>query len=302
MRLGTVSIISGWGEHLGTGHIQRMASLAEFLSRKKSIRTFIISREIPEFLPSTIGRYIIPEINPETTCIIRDMRDSTIDDMRELKKNHRVIAIDDCGPGRNSADCAIDLLPNLTHAVHSKELFIYGYNFIDSIRRLDRQDIAKTIDCAVYCGLNPSREAVDFYLSLMPPRATCAILSCNNSLLFKNGEAAPILKSHAEIVLSSIMLISHFGITLYEGYIAGCRLVSINPTEYHSRLADRAAKDIGLKNLGISGALQADAARISISDMIRNPILPRINPAAVVEKIDKGLENFYSRIAPFLNN
>jgi hypothetical protein len=173
---------------------------------------------------------------------------------------------------------------------------------MDSIRRLDGQEVTKTIDCAVYCGLDPSQDAVDYYLSLMPPRASCAILTCSNSLLSKNGSVSPIMKSHAEILLSSKMLISHFGITLYEGYISGCRLMSINPSEYHSRLADMAAKDIGVINLGISGAIETDAARSSISDMMRHPKLSGIDPAAVVEQIDKGLECFYSRIASFLND
>jgi hypothetical protein len=302
MRHGIVSIVTGWGRHLGTGHIQRMASLAAYLSRKKFHRTFIICSEKPDFLPSSMYHHINPEINPDSRCVIRDMRDSSIDDMEELKNNHRVIAVDDCGPGRNMADCAVDLLPNLTHAIHSKELFIYGYNFIDSIRRLDRHEVIKGIDCAVYCGFGPSREAVDYYLSLLPPRATCAILSGSDSLLYKDGAASPLLKSHAEILLSSKILISHFGITLYEGYVSGCRLISINPTEYHSRLADVASKDIGVINLGISGSIEADTTRSSISYMMQHPILSKIDPAAVVEKIDRGLENFYAKIASFLDD
>ena len=302
MRHSTVSIMTGWGGHLGTGHIQRMASLAEFLNRKKSRRAFIINGEKPEFLPPSIHGWINPEITPDSACVIRDMRDSAVDEMRELKKNHRVIAVDDCGPGRNTADCAVDLLPNLAHAVHSRELFIYGYNFMDSIRRFDGDVVTKTIDCAVYCGLDPSPEAVHYYLSLMPPRVSCAILTGNNALLSHNGSISPLMKSHAEILLSSKTLISHFGITLYEGHISGCRLVSINPTEYHSRLADRSAKDIGVVNLGISGSIDADAARSSISDLIIHPIVSRIDPAAVSEKIDRGLEHFYSRIASFIDD
>jgi spore coat polysaccharide biosynthesis predicted glycosyltransferase SpsG len=296
-----VSIVTGWGDHLGAGHIQRMASLAEFLNRKKSVRAFLISREKPAFLPSSIYNYIEPEIKPGIACIIRDMRDSTIDDMLKLKKNHRVIAIDDCGPGRNIADLAIDLLPNPAHAIYKKEQFIYGYNFIDSIRCLDGHKVTKTIDCAIYCGFNPPRETVKFLLSLMPARATCAILSGTNSLLFENGVSSPLSKSHAEILLSSNMLITHFGITLYEGYISGCRLMSINPTEYHSKLADIATKDIGVINLGISGTLEADQARNSISDVMQNPIRSRTDPAAVLEKIEQGLEEFYSGIMPFLD-
>jgi hypothetical protein len=284
------------------GHIQRMASLADFLNRKKHAQAFLISNEKPEFLPSLIYDYISPEIEPGTTCIIRDIRDSNIDDIRNLKKNHKVIAVDDCGPGRNIADLAIDLLPNLTYAINNKELFIYGYNFADSIRRLNRKHIAKTIDCTIYCGLNPSSDTVAFFLSLIPPHSTCAILSGNNSLLFKDGELSSLLKSHAEILLSSIMLISHFGITLYEGYIAGCRLLSINPTEYHSQLADIATKEIGVINLGISSTIKIDQARSNISTAMKNPFTDTINSAIVLEKIEKGLEEFYSRIQPFLDD
>jgi spore coat polysaccharide biosynthesis predicted glycosyltransferase SpsG len=302
MRHNVVSIITGWGQHLGAGHIQRMASLTYFLNRKKKVRTFIINHKRPEFLPSSIYKYVSPEIGPHTTCIIRDIRDSTINDMRDLKNNYRVIAVDDCGPGRNIADLAIDLLPNLTYTIHKRELFIYGYNFADSIRRLNRKNIAKTIDCTIYCGFNPSRETVDFFLSLIPSRSTCVILSGKNSLLYKDGELSPLFKSHAEILLSSIMLISHFGVTLYEGHIAGCRLLSINPTEYHSQLADRAKKDIGITNLGVSGSIDPDNARTSISTAIKNPVTDKINSATVLEKIENGLEEFYLKIQPFLDD
>ena len=300
MRREIISIVTGWGTRLGAGHIQRMGALADFLEREKKMRPFIISGQGAETLPPALSCKVLPYIQPGSSCILRDMRDSAIDEILGLKRYCRVISIDDCGPGRDFADLALDLLPNLKYSTRTNKSFIFGYNFTDSIKRIGNRNINKTIDCAIYTGYTPSREIVDFFLALMPPHATCALLSEEKSLLFKDGTSSHLPLSYAEALLSSKVLISHFGITLYEGRIAGCRLVSVNPTDYHSSLADLAKDETGIINLGTREGLDTGLASRTIAELIREPAAERMDPALVLTHIEKGLENFYSKITPFL--
>lgn len=302
MRREIISIVTGWDPGLGAGHIQRMAALSDYIDREKNTRSFIIADQGAESLPAGILCKVLPYIQSGSSFIIRDKRDSTVEEMLSLKRYCRVITIDDCGPGREFADLAIDLLPNLKYSVHSKKLFIYGYNFTESIRLLGDRQIKKTIDCAIYTGYNPSRETVEFLLSLVPPHATCALLSGEKSLICKEGLSSQLTMSYAEAILSSRVLISHFGITLYEGLIAGCRLVSLNPTEYHSQLSDSATDELGLINLGTREEIEAGHACEVISKLIGNPVSEKIDPPLVLAHIEKKLEQFYHQIAPFLRD
>jgi hypothetical protein len=301
MRRQIASIVTGWGSRLGTGHIQRMGSLADYLERKKNIRVFICTDQSAEIPLPALSAKVLPYIHPGSVSIIRDKRDSSIDEMLNLKRYARVITIDDCGPGRDFADLAIDLLPNLKYSIHTKKLFIYGSGFTGSIKRLEGRIIEKTIDCAVYSGYKPPRETVDFLLSLVPSGAVCAHLCGEASVLLKNGITTPLQMSYAEALLSTKVLISHFGITLYEGHIAGCHLVSVNPTKYHSRLADNAGNEIGIINLGLREGFDLVHARDIISGLIHEPPAGKTNPAAIADLIEKGLELFYNQIAPFFD-
>ncbi|MBP7734768.1 MAG: hypothetical protein KA369_02220 [Spirochaetes bacterium] len=295
-----LSIVTGWGNHLGTGHIQRMATLADYINSHTSMRAFIVSEGIPEFIPGHLHDCRSRTIRPGKGIIIRDKRDSRIDEMTMLKENGRVITVDDCGPGRDLADRAIDLLPNLNYSINQKGLFIYGYSFSDSIRRLGNQTIRKDIDYALYCGIHPSREIVDFFLSLVPEKSSCAILAGEASFLMNNGVKMPLVKSYAETLLSTRILISHFGITLYEGQIAQCRLVTINPTEYHSQLSDKAASDLHCINLGVIGDIDREKARATLSKAMGDDVPESINPAKISDAIEEGLDLFMSQIQPFM--
>lgn len=297
-----ISIITGAGDDLGTGHLQRMANLCDFLDRKTSFRSSIAGVRTPEFVPSPLCGFLSPDVIPGSACLIRDRRDSTIEEMIRLKKHGPVLAVDDCGPGRDRADLAIDLLPNLHHPPPRNELFIYGYNFTDSLRSLGNASIEKTIDVAMYAGSVYTAKTVDSLLSLLPESCTCAVLAGENSRLIRNGKQYGLASSYAEALLSSKVLVSHFGITLYEGLLAGCRLIAINPTPYHSMLADAAAKAIELTNLGLLAESDRDVARSVISSAFRRPVVGSVRPADLVIKIEAGLEAFQKNILGLIGN
>jgi hypothetical protein len=302
MKGGIISIVTGWGGNLGTGHIQRMANLAEYLNRNTRYRASIVSSGKPDFFPDSLNRCLSPVINAASACIIRDVRDSAQDEMLDLKKYGRIIAVDDCGPGRDLSDLEIDLLPNLNYSISQKDLFIYGYNFTESMRRLEDKPVDRSIDAALYCGYNPSRETVKALMSLLPADCSCALLAGSDSTLIRKGVPAKLDKSYAEALLSSRVLVSHFGISLYEGHAAGCRLFSINPTVYHSLLSDIARDDIGLTNLGILNDRIPETARSAIGAALEEKQTPGIRPAEVLVTIERGMELFYKKITPLLES
>jgi len=277
-----------------------MASLVMFLNRDKGVLASMAGVKKPEFLPSLPNKYFQPFHKKEASCVVRDMRDSSITEMQKLKEIGTVIAIDDCGPGSGTADVCIDLLPNPARHNYNTKSFIYGFNFTESVRQLKKPRIAKSIDAILYCGYNPAAETIDFFRSLIPEHTICALLLGNNSRMIADGKETVLNRPYAETILSAKLLISHFGIALYEGHIAGCRLACVNPTEYHSRLADIAKNDIGLLNLGVLKTIDPVHAQEKIVDMIQNPLIDRIHPEEVLEKIEGRLENFFSDISPHL--
>jgi hypothetical protein len=295
------SIVTGWGNGLGTGHIQRMSSLATYINHRTGARAFLVAGGEPDFLPAELHEFFSPDIMPGSDCIIRDKRDSSEAEIRELKKIGNVVAIDDRGPGRLIADAAIDLLPNPENGEYKRESFIYGYNFLDSMRRIDQEHIRKDVDVLIYCGYRPSGETAEFLISCLPREASCAILHGNEACFVFEGKTTARCRPYAEMMMSSRVLITHFGISLYEGHVCGCRLACINPTEYHSRLTDIAADDIGAVNLGVMSGIDPEKVRNTILEMSRNPLVDAIDPRAVQQKVEAGLEHFYEAVRPYFN-
>lgn len=295
-----VSIVTGWGATLGSGHVQRMACLADYLIRERGTRAIIAAGAAPEFLPAAVQDLFAPEPMPGSACIIRDCRDSTVDEMIRLKAIAPVIAIDDCGPGREHADLAIDLLPNLRYSIYRKDTFIFGYNFADSIRSLGNRRIEKTIDVALYCGMDTPPDTLRLLVSLLPDHATAAVLAGEHSYYIQNGVRSPLDMPLSEALLSAKVLLTHFGITLYEGHAARCRLACINPTSYHADLAERARKDLGILNLGVIGQANPEQARSALASAIRSIPAESIEAAGILRAIDAGLKNFHAAIRPLL--
>ena len=108
----TVAIVTGHGGHLGTGHIQRAVSLAWYFSSIPGVESVIRASEPSGVFNDEIHQLfsLTEPVSPD--IIIRDMRDSTVEEMQELRCVAKVLAVDDIGEGRDAADWCIDLLPN----------------------------------------------------------------------------------------------------------------------------------------------------------------------------------------------
>jgi spore coat polysaccharide biosynthesis predicted glycosyltransferase SpsG len=309
-----IAILTDWGDSIGSGHVQRMTSLLWYLINRKNIEAYIVLDQLPPFFPEELRDYWKTEFNPKPEMIIRDMRDSTAGEMMALREISRVLTIDDNGEGRKIADHLIDMLPHTDNKNKIKkrapdDLFIYGYGFMNSLYNLIGQSdspnditkqksgkiIEKKIDSSIYPGFHSTEEYTEFLIDLLPADSRYAILRGEHSYLHIKGKRYRLgEESHAETLLSSKVLISHFGILLYEAYLSECRIVCINPSPYHSKLAERAKDHLGIDNLGEYAGLNRKRAKKIIRDSIREPVSNRISAQGVYQTVLESLERFCS--------
>ena len=81
-----ITIVTGTGGILGTGHIQRMLNLAVHLNREInfSASIYLTQKEYP--VEEKFNELITASIPADTDLIIKDMRDSTIEEMNLLRR------------------------------------------------------------------------------------------------------------------------------------------------------------------------------------------------------------------------
>jgi hypothetical protein len=232
------------------------------------------------------------------------MRDSTGKEIDSLRASAPVLVIDDNGAGRQLADFAVDLLPNpeipADNRAYQRECFIYGHSFSSSITALGDRIFQKDIDLAVYPGSGADDRHLDYFLRLIPEGMTAVILGGDKHFLTTGGTlAGQIRKSYGEIILSSRAVLSHFGITLYEGFIASAQLLALNPSAYHAHLVDLAA-DLSINNLGVRESADPAAVMKAIEQAVNNPLSSAVSAREVLDKINTGLENFTRLIFQYL--
>ncbi len=245
------AIITSESAELGRGHLQRMLSLADYLNRYTAISASLIKLESKE--DQGITSFKNRPIPPETTFIIRDMRDSTLNEMAELRRSAPVIAIDDAGSGRSLADLAVDLLPVISRVDpapdYRPDAFLYGHNFLTGLDPEDDSPVDRDFDFCIYLALEQS-EREEIARQICGKTMTAVLLGGQHPLLYRDGCLSRLDGlSQGKILLSSKTVISHFGIMLYEGLAAGCGLIALNPTQYHSSLCE--ASGLPASNLGV---------------------------------------------------
>jgi spore coat polysaccharide biosynthesis predicted glycosyltransferase SpsG len=293
----SIAIVCEWGQSYGNGHIQRMSALLWYLNKFTGFKAILLNKKTPDFFDKDMRAFISPYFNKKAALVIRDMRDSTADEINQLKKKAPVLAIDDLGDGRSSSDFVLDLLPNpnLTDRNDDfvKNLFIYGYNFIQGILNLHNQSFKKSIDFALYPGANSPVEYINFLISLLPEKSSIAVLAGKNSYIKKGRDKEKLNPdNYAQTLLASKILISHFGILLYEASLAGCKIITINPGAYHSMLSDIAPGYLEISNLGVYSEMDKDSAIRGVQEIISNIASDVICAEKVFDAIKENLEKF----------
>ena len=296
MKNKTISIITDYGTKYGTGHIQRMLNLLNTVNQENEFRAFIVNKKKIPGLPQTLSEFIIPDIKKNSDLIIYDKRDSTVTEINNLQRISKVLVIDDLGPGRDRADFSLDLLPNIKNKnliLELKNNFLFGYNFTESIKNLGNCIINKSIDFAFYPGFKANNSFVKKVLTLFPENSTIVLLLGDKFRMIKNGNILEnSKKSYAELILSSKTVITHFGITLFEGEISKCNIITINPTQYHSTLTDLTKKYITITSLGEFQNMDFTGAKDILKKNFLNQKKNNVNPELIYNKIMKNITNF----------
>ena len=260
-----IVIVTGTGGMLGTGHFQRMVNLVVAINKENNLNAKIFlghnKYNNEHGLPERLRHILTEDIPPDTDLIIRDMRDSSTDEIENLKKTAPVLTIDDLGEGKNSADHALYLLPAPLEASKdirlSNNLFLYGYNFMTGIESLRERDFIKDIDLAIYLGSDPDKELISRIKKSIPKNLSAIVLAAGKAITL-TGQIKTDDIQYAEILCRSKILLTHFGITMFEGHICGCRIAALNPSQYHSALTATVYDDLNILYLSDYAAFNAD--------------------------------------------
>ena len=295
-----IALLCRWGEGFGMGHIQRICSLYAFLDFKGCEPVIISGEEIPSNISGRKFRKT-EFLSDSIDLVIRDMRDSSDQEIAALTKKAPVVVVDDIGEGRKKADLAIDLLPNLVFSFekNTEFPFIYGYNFTREIELLENSDISKTIDFCVYAGAAKDPDYEEFLTRCLPDGATAVILN-GGKMTGVNIEQRVLEGMNYPLpLLCSRNLISHFGISLFEGQLCGCGLYSVNPTQYHSDLCAAAQSVLAVENFGVYPQLDSQRMKNRLKEALAGRTRA-VDIGRVKESIRSGLDLFYDRIKPFI--
>lgn len=285
-------IITSAGPLTGTGHLQRMMLLAWYLNHHTGHTATLQLHEKNPHIPEEISPFLTGGVPPQTDLIIRDMRDSTTGDIQTLRQFAPVLVIDDEGTGAGLADGRLYLLPrpgsNPPAGPGSPGFFLYGYGIYTGITP-GSEPVTKDIDISIYNGNMAGDEHAAKTQQLLPPGITVGILQGSRSRIIQSGDTGKEQPAdYTTLLLRSRCVLSHFGILLYEAHLCGCALLSINPTQYHSHLAD--ITPLPVYNLGVMDTLDPSTLQSTIHTILQqdNSVPPA--PSDVRQRIEKNLQ------------
>ncbi len=301
-----IVIVTGTGGILGTGHIQRMLNLAVHLNLRINFTALIYLKQNEYPLPVELNYLFIDSIPSDAALIIQDMRDSTIEDIHVLEKIAPVITIDDSGAGRSTADYAVTLLPvpseNSNHTKPDTSLFIYGYNFTEGIKLLgQKKSYSRDIDIAVYAGYDPSPELISSIIKSIPESAVSVLLYGGRSILL-TGDSFPSEIPYAEIISRTKIVITHFGLTMFEADACGCSIAALNPSGYHNKLTEMVSTDFKIIYSSEYESFSPDELKKIIIKELNIFNNKDISVSEILEKINRGTENFVKYIERIVSN
>ncbi|HNX23905.1 MAG TPA: hypothetical protein PKG60_07625 [Spirochaetota bacterium] len=300
-----IVIVTGTGGILGTGHIQRMLNLAVHLNRTDIFSALIYLKQEDHPLERKFAYMLTDSISQDTGLIIRDMRDSSVEEIQMLKQAAPVLAIDDSGAGRISAAYSLNLLPvpsdDKKNIIPDPSLFLYGYNFAEGINNLkEKNSLKRDIDITVYAGYDPSPELISSIKKSIPGSASSVLLKGGKAINF-TGEIIQQEIPYAEIISRSKIIITHFGLTMFEADACGCKIAALNPTSYHSSLTDMVRQDLRIIYLSEYSQFSPDNLKDIIRHELKSANDKNFSPSDILKKINKCTENFIDYIDNICN-
>ena len=233
----------------GTGHLRRCISLLEVLPD-----SFLL-------LPERVARFsALIDLVPEDRIVCRadsrsvdwiicDRFDLPRQECRELRKHGLVIGLDAGGSGRRECDFLLDTLPRLSGCRANLES--PGARVTPVRTRVLPRGAGRIL--VTFGGEDPARltervcAEISGYSELDPASVTVVLPAARDARVpggFQVTRAQPSLEPLFE---THAMVITSFGLTALEAQTAGCRVMLVQPTHYHRRLADQ----VGFVSAGV---------------------------------------------------
>ena len=85
---------------------------------------------------------------------------------------------------------------------------------------------------------------------------------------------------------------THFGILVYEALLSGAGVITINPSEYHSTLADCISDRGGIRNLGTRDSFDETLFRNILDEMLHSDSIVSVSPRVMYAEAMGNLERF----------
>ncbi|GMT48739.1 MAG: hypothetical protein IEMM0008_0278 [bacterium] len=255
------------GKAFGLGHLNRSITLygllkdrydvhfivwgdekAEAILRSKNI-TYIHSKNDPYFLQ------LVKENSPD--IVIMDCRDTKAPFISKIRSYTKVLALDDLGSGSHYADITIHSLPiptlSTVQANFTGPDYLILSNDLLKYKRRGTQKKPFPRLLISFGGEDPYG-LTEYTLCLIDEIPHNYQVDVVLGPLYKGSRelnsANIIVSPHNfyHVLQESDLIITSFGMTVYEALVLDVPVITINPTDYHNDLCDQID---GIMNLGI---------------------------------------------------
>ncbi len=265
----SVIIYTRAGKGYGYGHLKRSISLYNKLIEKyqvsiiiyeyKSAKAILESKKIKYYSinSSTQLKKVLTSRRPN--LLITDIRDTSLEITKWMRKYTKILSIDDYGLGSHYANVTIHMLAkpsqlSLTANFTGQKYLVLPDDLITYKKKKSVHEIKNVL--ISFGGEDPyglSKQTISLINKLTGEYNITIILGP----LYQGTKDLPVAKiidfpdNIYPYIEESDILITSYGLTVYESLMIGTPVITINPTEYHNDLAQQV---IGINNLGVYSA------------------------------------------------
>ncbi len=250
------------GASYGIGHLKRAVSLI-YAGRSLYSAGLCITRGNADGLsgridiPARIEVFQYVEDAGRAELIVSDMRNTCRREMAALNRAAPVLSIDDCGPGSEHSFVSIYTLPTVD-SVHGN---LQGPDYLildEKIREHRGTETGKTIEVLVSFGGEDPLNLTGYIVSVLNEIGITPVAVTGP--LYRHGSVdgkCMVVHNPPDLyglIASSSVLITSFGMTMYEAFYLRTPVILYNHSLYHFRLA----QSVEAINLGYFGGIKKD--------------------------------------------
>jgi len=287
------------GERYGLGHLKRCLSIINEAGVTFEPSIYIVkgsARDVWENQTLTQGyRYVrTVEEAERPEIILCDMRNSRGRQMRKFAKAGTVVSLDDLGAAKKYAHILLHTLPTLEGTSSN----LSGSDFLvleSKLKRLRPLSFSEKRGVLVSFGGSDPDNLTGFivpmlnFMGIQPTVIRGPLFSHRSEEL--KGEILENPKNLHELINRAQVLITSFGITMFEAFFLGTPVILFNRSSYHYRLAQK----VPAMNLGYKGSLGDEQLKNILGSLLEDEQSLRESAQRAVSTIDgRGTERVIS--------